>query len=108
MNLLTWFVLSTLAAFRLSELVVIDDGPFDMFSNLRGWVNRPPLDEHPVRRNLAGILSCVHCAGLWFSFALGIVFYFSTSSPIVDSVLFVLAVAGGQSILINKLGRNSQ
>lgn len=101
-NFLIWLVLSALAAFRLSELVVIDDGPFDVFFYLRGWANRPPLTR--LRGTLAGILSCVHCAGLWMSILVGL-FYFS-HNVIFQGILFVLAIAGLQSILARKLGRS--
>jgi hypothetical protein len=104
-NILVWLILSALAAFRLAELFVIDDGPFDVFSNLRGWANKPPLDEHAIRRTLAGILSCVHCAGLWICIIFGVVFYLSNSTTITESILFTFAVAGLQSVLAIQFGR---
>lgn len=108
MDTLLLLVLCTLAAFRLSEMVVIDDGPFDVFIELRGWANQPPLDDHPLRRTLAGVLSCVHCSGVWFSILAGVYYYFFQSANVWNSILFFLAVAGAQSVLANKLGRNIQ
>lgn len=101
-DLLTWLILSALAAFRLSELLVVDDGPFNIFFYLRGWANRQPTTL--LRGALADVLSCVHCAGLWMAVLTG-VFYFS-HNDILHGILFVLAVAGLQSILAGKLGRS--
>jgi len=102
---LIWLIVYALVAFRLSELVVIDDGPFDIFFNLRGWANKPPT-ETIIRGALAGLLSCVHCVGLWLSLAFGLVYYFSNAATVTDSLLFAFAVAGLQSILAHKLGRS--
>jgi hypothetical protein len=93
-----------LASFRLAELVVVDDGPFDVFMNLRGWASRPPTDTR-IRGTLAGILNCVHCAGLWLAIVTGILY--ATGNDILHLVLFILAIAGLQSILAKHLGRTS-
>jgi hypothetical protein len=97
-------VLYALVAFRLAELLVIDNGPFDVFASLRGWANRAPFNNG-LRRNLANILTCVHCSGFWISLALGAIFYF-TNGSVVFSILFAFAVAGLQSLLANNLGRS--
>lgn len=102
-DLFTWLILSALAAFRLSELVVIDDGPFYVFFHLRGWANRQPLTR--LRGALADVLSCVHCVGLWMAVLTGLFYY--SHNDILHGILFVLAIAGMQSILAGKLGRNS-
>ena len=100
-----WFIIYALAAFRISELFVIDDGPFEIFLSLRGWANRSPFNNS-LRRNLANVLSCVHCVGFWVSLVFGVVFYLSNDVTVIDAVLFALGVAGLQSLLANKLGRN--
>jgi hypothetical protein len=99
-----WFIIYALTAFRISELFVIDDGPFEIFLSLRGWANRAPFDNS-LRRNLSNVLSCVHCFGFWVSLLFGVVFYFSNDVTVVDAVLFALGVAGFQSLLANKFGR---
>jgi hypothetical protein len=99
-----WLVVCALAAFRLAELVVIDYGPFDVFFNLRGWANKPPTDTR-FRGTLAGVLSCIHCAGLWMAVLVGL-FYYSGNS-ILHLVLFIFGIAGLQSILAGHLGRTA-
>jgi hypothetical protein len=108
------FLLYTLVSFRLSEMFVIDDGPFDIFTNLRGWFNRAAFDNS-LRRNIANALMCVHCTGIWISFALGFIFYLannvfvytqSAGVTLFDAVLFSFAIAGGQSVLSGAFGRS--
>lgn len=100
-----WFIIYSLAAFRLAELFVIDDGPFDVFVNLRGWAFNSGKPTNVLRRNLYNVLSCVHCTGLWISLIFGFVFYFANDVTVADSVLFALGVAGLQSIMSGNFGR---
>lgn len=99
-----WLIVCALAAFRLADLLVIDDGPFDIFMNLRGWANKPPTGTL-FRGALAGVLSCVHCAGLWMAVLAAILYH--SGSNFIHLVLFILAIAGLQSILAKHLGRTS-
>lgn len=101
MDIFTRLILCALAAFRLSELVVIDDGPFNVFFYLRGWANRQPLT--PLRSFLADLLSCVHCAGIWISFILTFTLPYTNG---IEFIIYFLAIAGLQSILAGKLGRS--
>lgn len=99
-----WLVICALAAFRLAELLVVDDGPFDVFMNLRGWANKPPIDN-PPRGMVAGVLACIHCAGLWTSLLAGVLY--ASQNGVLRLILFILAIAGLQSILAKNLGRTS-
>ena len=99
-----WLTVCALAAFRLAELVVIDDGPFDVFFYLRGWANRPPQGTL-FRGMLAGLLGCIHCAGFWMAVLVGALYY--SQNSILQFLLFILGIAGLQSILAKNLGRTS-
>lgn len=103
---MNWFVLAlyALVTFRLAELFVIDDGPFDMFMNLRGWFNQAPFESHGLRRTLANLLSCVHCAGIWIALLLTFTLPFTNA---LDFFIWFLAIAGLQSLLAGNLGRNA-
>jgi hypothetical protein len=99
-----WLIVCALAAFRLAELLVIDDGPFDMFYNLRGWAHKPPTGTF-IRGTLAGILGCIYCAGLWMAVLVG--FLYISGNSIIQLLLFILAIAGLQSIFARNIGRTS-
>jgi hypothetical protein len=106
MDVLTRLIVCAIAVYRLAELVVIDDGPFEIFINLRGWLNQASFESKSLRRTLANALTCPHCVGVWFAFVFALSFYFS--NIVVDFTILFLAVAGLQSILAGKLGRTSQ
>lgn len=102
--MLAQLVIYSLICFRLSEMLVIDDGMFDMFAELRGWFNRAPFDNS-LRRNIANALMCVYCTGVWVSFGLGVIYHLTNESTVIQSILFTLAVAGLQSLLADKFSR---
>jgi len=100
-----WLRLSmlVLAIFRLSELFAIDDGPFDIFLRLRSWLNKAPFEPITLRRTLADGLACRHCNGVWFAFLL--VPLYLLNNNIINVGILILGVAGLQSIIVNKFGR---
>ena len=104
MDILIRLLFCGLAAFRLAEMLVIDDGIFDIFANLRGWFNKAPLNSKGLRRTIANGLQCVYCTGVWMSILLVPTFYITT--PATDFILLTFAVAGVQSILAKRLGRS--
>ena len=96
-----WLILSALASFRLSEMFVIDNGPFDVFMYFRGW----SISNNPFRKLIGGIFNCVHCAGFYTSlFFVGLYYW---QSELSIALLAVFAVAGVQSILARLIGRNN-
>jgi hypothetical protein len=52
-----------LATWRISSLLVTEDGPYRVFSRLREW-----LGEHRPDGMLTGLLGCVWCVSVWISF----------------------------------------
>jgi len=86
------FLIFGLAVWRLSYMIVEEDGPADMFKGLRwlaGWrlstayPNYPPtrttwFDQHwfdkpnwllAIVKTPAGIVDCIYCASVWVSAA---------------------------------------
>lgn len=98
-----FLVLAALAAFRLAELVAIDNGPFDIFFELRSWANDSPLNNRNLRRTFHDAITCVHCAGMYF--AIGEVILHLISPKIAALIIFPLAIAGLQSLLSGRFGR---
>lgn len=84
-----------LVSFRLTGMLVYDDGPRDAFLDLRKWagVYRIGQDGRP-ETELGRLLSCPHCTGVYVSVFVAFVFY---SFP--EFLLRWLAIAGGQSFL---------
>lgn len=102
-------ILCSLATFRLTELIVWDYGPFDIFLKIRNWSQGSPESEErvgPIRSTFRDIITCVHCTSLWISILGGVLYFLinSGTDPIILTIS-VLAVAGLTSIILNKLGR---
>ena len=96
------FLISILAVWRISSLLVREDGPFDAFLKLRtkAGIQFDEYSNPKVTSVWAGILSCIWCCSVWVSFVIAflnkpvnIFDYFqkalalSTGAIIVDEVL---------------------
>ncbi len=74
LDLIVWLGLSALAAFRLSMLLVHEDGPYDVFDWLRykaGITHVMGLNEvkpdAPAKGLWAELLMCPYCIAGWIS-----------------------------------------
>ena len=107
-----------LASFRLAHLVVFDT----ILEPFRRWLSgasqaKPdawhgggqgpsPSYGHPagrqavgpIRSFLSGLVGCYWCAGIWLS-AATLAVYIAWPSPLVEGLLLLLAIAGGQALL---------
>ena len=101
-----FLVLATLASFRLAELVAIDDGPFDIFFELRSWANDSQVNNKNIKRTFSNMIVCVHCAGMYF--AIFITIGYLLAPKIAALIIFPFAIAGLQSIIARKFGRQEQ
>jgi hypothetical protein len=55
------FVIAALAVYRVSALIAIEDGPFDVMARLRGRID--PTQSNWIGRGLR----CVVCVSFWIS-----------------------------------------
>lgn len=96
------FILAALACFRVTELLVVDDGPGDIFLKLRERVGvyDSGIDDRP-RTQLGRIFECPFCLGLWL--ALPLALWTVGLSP--EVVVAWPAIAGAQSVLQKLAGR---
>lgn len=61
------FLLTALAAYRITRMIVIEEGPFEVFSLIRERVD--PTQKSWVGRGVV----CMMCVGFWVSLALSII-----------------------------------
>ena len=67
---LTWLLVWSLAVFRVTHLLVVDDGPFGIFRRIREWVGvfRENGTVVVTREWLwSGLLSCHWCLSVWLA-----------------------------------------
>lgn len=82
------FILAALAAFRITVLIVRDNGPWDVFARLR-----------KVAR-FSKLLSCVYCVSVWVGFLIEVSLYYAgvKNHPVV-AVCIVFALSAVAIIL---------
>lgn len=85
MNWLT-FLVSSLAVFRLSELIAYDSGPWGVFERFRNW-----LKPH---ENLYGLVSCIYCLGVHFSAWITLVLVLAGGVQMKHSLVYCFGLAG--------------
>lgn len=80
------FVLSVLAAWRVTTSLCYERGPFNSLTVLRRLL---------YRIGLKALVDCFHCTAVWVSVALVLVIY----TPTRTSVLLVVSLAGAVSLV---------
>lgn len=69
MSLAVWFVVLSLASWRITSLLVNEGGPFDIFARFRGFIG-VYYDEYSNvhgKNVFAKAFTCVWCLGFWVS-----------------------------------------
>lgn len=83
-----WIVLATLATYRLSRMIALEDGPMDVFSNMREAVGQATWIGRGVH--------CVLCISFWLSW-LVVLLLPLVSLP--EYILAALGIAGGVVVI---------
>ncbi len=98
-------IIGILATYRLTQLLVIDDGPFDIFQNLRSFFYEnawPDIENKSISYRLWVSINatineafeCPFCMGIWMA-GIVVLMHFIY----LDLLIFVFAIAGGQSLI---------
>jgi hypothetical protein len=82
-------VIGMLVTWRVSHLLVEEDGPGHLMTRLRGAVDGTPL---------VGLLDCFGCTSVWVGAVAGLAVQ-GRRAPVVDVVLGGLAMSGAAFIL---------
>lgn len=85
------FVLTSLASWRLSSMLIYEEGPYSLFLRMRRLL---------ARSGMTKLATCHHCASVWVSALLVLLVY---SISILD-LLLIPATAGAASCLERALG----
>lgn len=80
-----------LGAWRLSHLLVYEEGPFDLILNLRNKIIKPGIIEGFFPK----LFSCIWCMSVWMSiFVAGLLLLFSTAAIILAAMAVAMLVSG--------------
>lgn len=94
------FLLALLGTYRLSHMIVMEDGPFDVFAGLREKVGQGTW--------LGRGLHCVLCISFWLSYLMMIwLWLFTQLLPPGTNIITWLGLAGGCLVLHKLLYRDA-
>lgn len=98
-----YFVLASLAAYRLAELVAIDV----IAQPLRSVFGRFAAGKRQggLAWYLAYLVNCPYCLGIWFAAVLALLLQ---PNSILQYLLYWFGVAGAQTMLQSLVGRNKE
>lgn len=88
-DIITW-IAAVLSVYRMAHMIAMEDGPFDVFSTLRGKVGQ----SNWIGRGF----HCVLCISFWLTLPAIFVHW-----VIIDPILAWLSIAGACLILHKKL-----
>jgi hypothetical protein len=88
-----YFVLSLLAAWRVTHLLQAEDGPFDLIYRLRKTMGNSVLGK---------MMDCFNCLSIWM--AMPFAWFLGETWP--EKILFWLALSGGAILLERITSKN--
>jgi hypothetical protein len=91
MSAFYWFVLASLAVWRITHLLAAEDGPWDAFANLRALAGD---------RFFGKLLDCFYCLSLWIALP----FAWLLAEGWKHRILFWLASSGAAILLERATG----
>lgn len=97
-------ILAMLLCYRLTELLVYDEGPWGLFLRLRmalGVYDRAPNGAAPTR--LGRMMGCPYCVGMYMALLSAVPVL--VPGAVGDLVLVLGGIAGAQAVLQDHSGR---
>ncbi len=95
--------MAILGTWRVTQFIVIDDGPLDIMWAIRHRLGRYDLGEgqgwEPVS-NLGRFLECAHCVGKFVALGFAALVFWPSAAG--DFVLLATGLAGAQSLIEGK------
>lgn len=99
-------LLFVLAIWRLSKLLMTDDGPFDIIARARTRLGVYEYKEYGERVNFwRGLLSCIYCTSLWVS-AFFVLALMLANIPLDYPIARIFAYSGGAVLVENWIDRS--
>lgn len=95
MNELVWIALATLTVYRVSHMLALEDGPFDLFITWREWIGTD-LQRTWIQRGFG----CPACISFWAALATTILIANSYPTNFIGFMLIWLGTAGATLFLL--------
>lgn len=81
-----------LSAWRLAALLVLEEGPFDVFERLRNFIIKPG----PIEGFFPKVFSCVWCMSVWTALI-------SYALLLVEPIIVILLAAAAIAVIVQRL-----
>jgi hypothetical protein len=95
-----WVIVGVLAVWRITHLLALEDGPFDVVVRLRR-----ALGDSAIGR----MLDCFYCLSLWVALAVALVLQTTAIMPsLVATLLWWPALSGGAVLLQRATDKGSK
>jgi hypothetical protein len=93
-----------IVCFRLSQLVVYDNWPFNVMKSIRTFFGRKASSGNSLYLTIAELLTCPYCIGIWIAAVLALLVPFTN---VVLYVINIFVIAGIQSFMEGIIGRQN-
>lgn len=103
-------IILSFATWRLSNLLVDEEGPWAVFSTLRyragvRFRDAPPYDQYGTNSFARGLI-CLWCVSVWIGIGLSILFWFFPQISLILALPF--AVSAGAIIIDTLIGGHQE
>jgi len=91
-------IIAGLALYRLAQLIVYDDGPWDFIQNIRAWLGVYDYNQNGKPKTMIGkLFACPYCVGVWLTLPTFLAVFYPIL--IIDIIFILGGLAGGQAFL---------
>lgn len=80
-----------LATWRISKILVDEEGPFKVFHHLRIFISKGLPTGNQFIETLWGLFSCVWCMSVWVGFLLALTWYYLWYHPLAKIAIYGFA-----------------
>ena len=85
-----------IVCYRVARLVALEEGPFDIFTQVRSVMGAYDYDAQGHPQSITGkLISCPYCVVLWVS----IILFFLPKNRWINWIEDILVIAGIQTII---------
>lgn len=93
MLFLVQMIIIGIAVWRLSYMLVEEEGPYEIFTRLRNWLGTDVDEDHRNQHlnTLRGILECIYCISVWLGFFFVAVYVISPLAAMYIALPFALS-----------------
>src|SRR5436190_9170659 len=91
--LVEWVIVGVLSVWRITHLLTLEDGPFDLVLRMRRAVGDGPVGH---------VLDCFYCLSLWVALAITLLLETTVLAPSLGAALLLWPALSGGAVLLQR------